>query len=140
MKYTVHADKRTSAAYLVYDGDGNFLHDYADDALAEFIQEAMNNYETLKAQNAVLREAIIKTINDNLHLADGDVCTLIALKQALAATPSECLEKVRKKDEAFTKMKFAVLFGLDVFNNNESDEHKVFKEAIEAARAAGMEV
>lgn len=30
-----------------------------------------------------LREAIKKTIEDNLHLADGDVCTLIDLKRAI---------------------------------------------------------
>jgi hypothetical protein len=32
----------------------------------------------------VLVTGIEKTINENLHLADGDVCTLYALKQALA--------------------------------------------------------
>jgi uncharacterized protein YhaN len=52
MKYTVHADKRTSCAYLVYDGDGNFLHDYADDGLATFIQDAINNHEANEARLA----------------------------------------------------------------------------------------
>ena len=32
----------------------------------------------------VLVTGIEKTLNENLHLADGDVCTLYALKQALA--------------------------------------------------------
>ena len=35
------------------------------------------------AENTKLKAAIIKTINDNLHLADGDVCTLIDLKRAV---------------------------------------------------------
>lgn len=30
-----------------------------------------------------LEQAIRETIEDNLHLADGDVCTLIKLKRAL---------------------------------------------------------
>jgi len=32
----------------------------------------------------VLEAAIIKTLNENAHLADGDVCTLIDLKKSLA--------------------------------------------------------
>jgi len=35
------------------------------------------------AENIRLRQAIEKTIADNLHLADGEVCTLIALKRAV---------------------------------------------------------
>jgi hypothetical protein len=32
---------------------------------------------------AALESAIIKTLNENGHLADGDVCTLIDLKRAM---------------------------------------------------------
>lgn len=35
------------------------------------------------AENIRLRQAIEKTIADNLHLADGEVCTLIDLKLAV---------------------------------------------------------
>lgn len=38
---------------------------------------------TITAENARLRQAIEKTIADNLHLADGEVCTLIDLKRAV---------------------------------------------------------
>lgn len=35
------------------------------------------------AENAALRAAICETIEANLHLADGDNCTLLKLKQAI---------------------------------------------------------
>lgn len=37
----------------------------------------------LLAEVELLRKAIKKTIEDNLHLADGDVCTLIELMRAI---------------------------------------------------------
>lgn len=37
----------------------------------------------LRSENARLRLAIEKTINENMHLADGDNCTLIDLKRAI---------------------------------------------------------
>jgi len=37
----------------------------------------------LKAENERLRTAIEETLEENGHLADGDICTLIKLKQAL---------------------------------------------------------
>ena len=37
----------------------------------------------LRAENKKLKAAIQKTLSDNGHLADGDVCTLIDLKNAL---------------------------------------------------------
>lgn len=40
--------------------------------------------EEAKARIAHLESAIRKTIDDNRHLADGDNCTLINLKKALA--------------------------------------------------------
>ena len=39
--------------------------------------------EQLQAENWKLRKAIIETLEENGHLADGDDCTLIKLKQAL---------------------------------------------------------
>ena len=35
------------------------------------------------AEVELLRAAIVQTLNENAHLADGDNCTLIALKRAL---------------------------------------------------------
>ena len=40
--------------------------------------------EEAKSRIAHLESAIRKTIDDNRHLADGDNCTLIDLKKALA--------------------------------------------------------
>ena len=37
----------------------------------------------LSEENKRLRDAIIKTLNDNLHLADGDNCTLLELKRSV---------------------------------------------------------
>jgi len=39
--------------------------------------------EKAERENEQLREAIKKTIAENLHLADGENCTLILLKRAL---------------------------------------------------------
>jgi hypothetical protein len=41
------------------------------------------NDRDLLAEIARLRSAIKKTIESNLHLADGDTCTLIELKRAI---------------------------------------------------------
>lgn len=40
-------------------------------------------FDALAAENAGLRAAIIQTLDENGHLADGEVCTLLALKIAL---------------------------------------------------------
>jgi hypothetical protein len=39
--------------------------------------------QSLKATNAQLLQAITKTVEENLHLADGDNCTLVHLVRAL---------------------------------------------------------
>lgn len=39
--------------------------------------------ERLQRRNAEIEAAIVKTLNDNGYLADGDVCTLIDLKRAM---------------------------------------------------------
>ena len=41
--------------------------------------------EVQKLENRVdeLEAVITETLNDNLHLADGDVCTLLKLKRAV---------------------------------------------------------
>ena len=55
-----------------------------DAALAHVVEIA---YQAGIAEGAAeierLRESISQTLNDNLHLADGDNCTLITLKRAL---------------------------------------------------------
>jgi len=38
---------------------------------------------TLRRERDILRSAICQTLNSNGHLADGEVCTLLALKVAL---------------------------------------------------------
>lgn len=49
-------------------------------------EQARTNRELndLLEENYRLKSAMQRTINENLHLADGDVCTLIHLKRALA--------------------------------------------------------
>ena len=44
-------------------------------------------WEQANAEIQRLRSAIQQTLDDNLHLADGENCTLIVLKRALA-TPN----------------------------------------------------
>ncbi len=39
----------------------------------------------LERENQQLKTAILKTLEENGHLADGDNCTLISLKQAIGA-------------------------------------------------------
>ena len=39
--------------------------------------------QQLQAENGRLKIAITETLEENGHLADGDVCTLFKLKQAL---------------------------------------------------------
>ncbi len=46
------------------------------DDLADMVEE-------LHDENMRLRDAIRQTLDENSHLADGDCCTLIVLKQAL---------------------------------------------------------
>ena len=162
MKYTVHADKRTSAAYLVYDGDGNFLHDYADDSLAEFIQKAMNNYEALQDQNAVLREAlelffcplglsnkrsnfwyIWKDRNPDDPFAEWFTeleRRLEVVQQALSLTPSEAAKRIMP--EGTIAARFIIGCGEEqkivYWDKDNPDDTGVTP--IEAARAAGVEV
>lgn len=40
-------------------------------------------YNLAKTELKPLVDAAIKTLNDNLHLCDGDVCTLYDLKKAV---------------------------------------------------------
>lgn len=47
------------------------------------IAEAANRLEELVEINSHLLNGVTKCLNDNLHLSDGDVCTLIDLKNAL---------------------------------------------------------
>lgn len=55
-------------------------------AIEKAESQARTNRELndLLAENFRLKNAMQRTINENLHLADGDVCTLIHLKRALA--------------------------------------------------------
>ena len=45
-----------------------------------------NQYKQIKAlqvENEKLKKAIAETLEDNAHLADGDICTLIKLKTVM---------------------------------------------------------
>lgn len=50
---------------------------------AQDITDKFNKLEELTEREATLIVAIRKTLADNLHLADGDNCTLITLKLVL---------------------------------------------------------
>ena len=53
------------------------------DRRAQNLQAIEWNDRDLLAEITRLRSAIKKTIEGNLHLADGDTCTLIELKRAI---------------------------------------------------------
>ena len=55
------------------DGKEEYSHQYGSVDIAEI----------LSAEVARLRAAICQTLDTNSHLADGEVCTLLALKVAL---------------------------------------------------------
>lgn len=57
-----------------------------DAAIANAQWQSRTNKELnyLLAENYRLKNAMQRTINENRHLADGEVCTLIHLKRALA--------------------------------------------------------
>lgn len=54
-----------------------------DEVKAKRYDDLANLVEELHNDNMTLRQAIRKTLNENGHLADGENCTLIVLKQAL---------------------------------------------------------
>ena len=54
---------------------------YSDPAWDDVVAELARLCE----ENERLREAIVKTVEENLHFADGDNCTLIHLKRAIKA-------------------------------------------------------
>lgn len=56
----------------------NLSQDAIDEALMEYI-------EHIEKQRDELLAAIETTLDENGHLADGDDCTLIALKRAIAS-------------------------------------------------------
>lgn len=53
------------------------------DELREWNATCLKNNAELESRKNELESAIIKTLNENGHLADGDVCTLIDLKRAM---------------------------------------------------------
>lgn len=54
-----------------------------DSAKLARYDDLANTVEELHDECMVLRQAIRKTLDDNGHLADGEVCTLLPLKLAL---------------------------------------------------------
>jgi len=64
------------------DDDENCIRD-ADDELMNFASTAINAYHAQKEEITRLRGAIEQTLKENMHLADGDDCTLFRLKEAL---------------------------------------------------------
>ena len=62
----------------------NTLHKY--DQRIEANDAAMKTCAALADENQTLKQAIRETLDENLHLADGEVCTLIKLKRAAAVS------------------------------------------------------
>lgn len=56
-------------------------------------KEATDTITQLAAERAELAEAIRLTLDENGHLADGDVCTLKRLKDAIAKVSADKGEK-----------------------------------------------
>lgn len=66
--------------------DSNKLHVTTTSAVC-FADAMIDKYTAhLQAENDRLRNGITRCIEKNLHLADGDNCTLIDLKSALKET------------------------------------------------------
>jgi hypothetical protein len=66
----------------------------------EWLEEAAAEIERLR----VIERAAVKTIEDNAHLADGDNCTLIALKRALAGLEQKlALPKLTPDQEEYLR-------------------------------------
>jgi hypothetical protein len=59
-------------------------------------EELESRIKELEAENKRLATAIKKTLKDNLHLADGDDCTLLQLKKVIGESE---FEKILKGDE-----------------------------------------
>jgi len=53
------------------------------------LEKAIDLTVTLSRRNSELRAAIMATISENLHLADGDKCTLKRLKDAVGYKDGE---------------------------------------------------
>ncbi len=58
LPWRIHADKRTSAAYLVYDKNNDFLSDYTSDEVAAYLEKAVNSYEADQEKIKKLVEAL----------------------------------------------------------------------------------
>lgn len=59
------------------------IHGGARFSFPEHARRMERQRDAARRERDALRTAIETTINDNLHLADGDNCTLIVLKRAL---------------------------------------------------------
>lgn len=134
------------------------------DALELEVDVQKHNAEALRdeckklgAKNAVMREALALFVNaeagNGWSSLSKDCIERIAYdaaKQAIAITPSDASEIVRKKDEAI-KVLIAALEFWNIRYQNEDGNKRLFdaplndasingEKAIEAARAAGVEV
>jgi len=67
---------RTTELHCSIPMDGMF-------GVADAYNSMRRHAETLELESDRLRTAIQQTLDENGHLADGEICTLILLKQAL---------------------------------------------------------
>ena len=65
----------------------NTRHQY--DLRLEANDAAMKTCAALADENQTLKQAIRETLEENAHLADGEVCTLIKLKRAAAGSNAD---------------------------------------------------
>ena len=63
--------------------DSLFVDNFGEVAV-QCIAESLVLCTALERELAILRDAVAQTLRENAHLADGDNCTLIRLKRALA--------------------------------------------------------
>lgn len=59
------------------------INDLAEEGMLEKVWNTRPLEDELQAENAKLRKAILETLEENGHLADGEDCTLIKLKRAI---------------------------------------------------------
>lgn len=75
---------REGKSWFIADVRGRYVHLTADGPVTDDrTDEAVANARLIAAAPDLLA-ACIKTIEENLHLADGENCTLIDLKRAIA--------------------------------------------------------
>lgn len=83
MKYTTKENGYGPGWYVIDTETGNSVAWVCDQTYWRVKPSVDEERAKLFANAELLKDAIVKTLDDNAHLADGENCSLIALKVAL---------------------------------------------------------